>query len=436
MKLFAVVVFLSVAMNESVFSQDFFPCNAGFQAPADLNMSACVLVDVNNDGKNDIVGVRAQGPVALLAGASGQFSVVYSTGTATGGITGSTACADFNNDGKIDIARSSYENNTPSLAKVVVNFGTGTGSFTTEVVLSIGNWATEVEVGDIDGDGDNDIICGTETTGIRVWKSNGNGTFSASATYTSGNINRQMILTDINGDNRPDLVVINETENRFSVLLNSGTGTFPTRTIYTSGNYPTGLLVADLDNDGDRDVAIAHRFTNEIRIFKNSGTGTLTAWQTIADPIGGSVGQIVSGDFDGDGDTDFTCISGYGQPHKWRNFKNTAGVFAGGATELGTANGWTVIVGKLDADLKPDLLSCENSTGTTIGTFRSFHTLCPCPGDINLNSIVDAVDLAMVLTSWGTNGTGGEFDADITNDGIVGGADITVVFSGWGPCPN
>ena len=58
-----------------------------------------------------------------------------------------------------------------------------------------------------------------------------------------------------------------------------------------------------------------------------------------------------------------------------------------------------------------------------------------CPGDINLNSIVDAVDLAMVLTSWGTDGTGGEFDADITKDGIVGGADITVVFSGWGICP-
>ncbi len=77
-----------------------------------------------------------------------------------------------------------------------------------------------------------------------------------------------------------------------------------------------------------------------------------------------------------------------------------------------------------------------NSAGGIIVDDISVIEIDPCPGDINLNSVVDAVDLAMVLTSWGTNGTGGEFDADITNDGIVGGADITVVFSGWGPCPN
>jgi len=395
----------AIAISEGAVAQSFFPCNFTFQAPDSMNMSACVVVDVNNDGKKDIVGVRAQGPVALLAGAFGQFSVVYSTGTATGGITGSTACGDFNNDGNVDIARSSYENNNPSLAKVVVNFGNGTGSFTTEVILAIGNWATEVEVGDIDGDGDIDIVCGTETTGIRVWKSNGNGTFSAAATYTSGSINRQMTLTDINGDNRPDLIVSNETEDRFSVLLNSGTGTFPTRTIYVSGDYPTGLFVEDLDNDGDRDVAIAHRYTNEIRFFKNSGNGTLTAWQTVADPIGGPVSMIVPGDFDGDGDIDFTCVSGYGQPHKWRNFTNTAGVFAGGVTQAGTAtSGWTVIVGKFDSDQKPDLLSCENSTGTTIGTFKGFVTTCPpCFGDVTGDGVVNGDDLAGVLSSWGSS---------------------------------
>ena len=58
----------------------------------------------------------------------------------------------------------------------------------------------------------------------------------------------------------------------------------------------------------------------------------------------------------------------------------------------------------------------------------------PCPGDINLNSIVDAVDLAMVLTSWGTSGS--EYPrADVNHDGVVNGPDLGALLGGWGFCP-
>ena len=58
----------------------------------------------------------------------------------------------------------------------------------------------------------------------------------------------------------------------------------------------------------------------------------------------------------------------------------------------------------------------------------------PCPGDINLNSIVDAVDLAMVLTSWGTSGS--EYPrADVNHDGVVNGPDLGALLGGWGLCP-
>ena len=58
----------------------------------------------------------------------------------------------------------------------------------------------------------------------------------------------------------------------------------------------------------------------------------------------------------------------------------------------------------------------------------------PCPGDINLNSVVDAVDLAMVLTSWGTSG--GDYPrADVNQDGVVNGPDLGALLGGWGICP-
>ena len=58
----------------------------------------------------------------------------------------------------------------------------------------------------------------------------------------------------------------------------------------------------------------------------------------------------------------------------------------------------------------------------------------PCLGDITGNYIVNSVDLAIVLSAWGSSG--GEFaGTDINQDGIVNATDLTVLLSSWGPCP-
>ncbi len=58
----------------------------------------------------------------------------------------------------------------------------------------------------------------------------------------------------------------------------------------------------------------------------------------------------------------------------------------------------------------------------------------PCPGDVNESGVVNAVDISMILSSWGTNG--GKFPRTDTNqDGIVDAQDLAVVLGGWGNCP-
>lgn len=57
-----------------------------------------------------------------------------------------------------------------------------------------------------------------------------------------------------------------------------------------------------------------------------------------------------------------------------------------------------------------------------------------CRADITGNGHVDGLDLAALLSAWGTSG-GGEFEADIDRDGIVGGIDLSFVLGGWGQCP-
>lgn len=58
----------------------------------------------------------------------------------------------------------------------------------------------------------------------------------------------------------------------------------------------------------------------------------------------------------------------------------------------------------------------------------------PCAGDITGNGGVDAIDLAVILGLWGTDGQG-EFDADVNDDLMVDGLDLGALLGSWGPCP-
>ncbi len=54
-----------------------------------------------------------------------------------------------------------------------------------------------------------------------------------------------------------------------------------------------------------------------------------------------------------------------------------------------------------------------------------------CP-DLSGNGEIDSLDLAMLLTGWGT--VGGEFGGDVNADGVVDGADLSILLLAWGPC--
>jgi hypothetical protein len=80
---------------------------------------------------------------------------------------------------------------------------------------------------------------------------------------------------------------------------------------------------------------------------------------------------------------------------------------------------------------------CDNTQWNIVGDFTSEGAgtdVCDCLGDIDGNGLVNAVDIAALLSVWGTDG-GIYPRADGNFDGTISAQDITILLSSWGACP-
>ena len=111
-----------------------------------------------------------------------------------------------------------------------------------------------VAVGDLDGDGDLDILVGSHSTSTRLYRNDGTGFFTEETTGRIDSLNaRALAVADVNGDGHAD--VIASKPPRDEVFLNDGTGHFTAvpPVPETTGDHRE-VTVADIDNDGDVDL--------------------------------------------------------------------------------------------------------------------------------------------------------------------------------------
>ncbi|MDO7849286.1 FG-GAP-like repeat-containing protein [Hymenobacter sp. M29] len=329
------------------------------------------VVDVNGDGRPDLISANAGNStvsVRLASGAAGGFATTK-TDFAAGSGARLIAVVDVNADGRPDLITSDFDDSAVS-----VRLASGAaGSFsTTRTSYASGSGTYGLSVVDVNGDGRPDLITsnfGSGTASVRL-ASGAAGSFDATKTdYVSGNSPRSVLAADVNGDGRPDLITTNEGDGTVSVRLASGAaGSFSaTKTDYASGSSPRSAVVADVNADGRPDLVTVNNGSNTVSVRLASGAAgsfdaTKTDYATGAAPSGVSVV-----DANVDGRPDLVSANDGGSTASVRLASGAAGSFSATKADFATDGGPTfVTLVDVSADGLLDLITSNYAGSVSV----------------------------------------------------------------------
>ena len=246
-----------------------------FQPPVSYSPGGAALslevADVNDDGKLDIVVANPDGFVGVLLG-NGDGTFQPAQTYASGG-TGSYSVAvlDVNSDGKLDVVVSDlcFTGDCSIPGGVSVLLGNGDGTFKPAVTYPSQGFAIFVAAADFNDDGKPDLAVTNEGSpgAIAVLLGNGDGTFQSAVTYSAGAGPSAVAIADVNGDGNLDLVVALESgPNSYNpgtgaagVLLGNGNGTFQSMEAFGTQAYVSEFVaVADVNGDGRPDALVVN----------------------------------------------------------------------------------------------------------------------------------------------------------------------------------
>ncbi len=275
-----------------------------------LNPAAIVIADFNGDGKPDIAVANsgASSVTVLLGNGSGGFTAAAGSPFAVGSEPIGIVAADFNRDGKADLVTA---NNLDQSLTVLL--GTGSGGFVTArgSPALLGSAPVAIASGDFDLDGKADIVTAAFTGKVSVIFGNGAGGFSNVRSFAAGTTPQFVAVADLNGDGKPDLVTANFGGNNVSVLLGDGSGGFAPApgSPVTVGTNPRAVALVDLNGDGKPDILTANVGNDTLSVLLGTGSGTFTAAGGSPFAAGSTPFALATGDFNSDGRTDVAVVN-------------------------------------------------------------------------------------------------------------------------------
>ncbi|MBL7943297.1 MAG: VCBS repeat-containing protein, partial [Flavobacteriales bacterium] len=275
--------------------------------------------DLDNDGDIDVLGTSYSADMAMWFAndGSGVFSAPVTLASASNAKF--VTAADVNNDGDVDVFVGG------GLFKYYIeNLGAGTFSAAVQVGGDQSIW-DYLAPGDMDGDGDLDLVTST----LKVHAFNGS-TYAAGvsvfteigADYThayqldgTGHLELLMgdgdfvyyflneennevfaetqtisteidglayaVAADINGDGLNDVITCSSNDQKLAWYAGDGNGNFGAQQVIDNSlDSPFYLDIADLDNDGDNDILLTtglYELSADVAFYRNEGSGNFSA---------------------------------------------------------------------------------------------------------------------------------------------------------------
>ncbi len=217
------------------------------------------------------------------------------------------ASGDIDGDGDFDLVVANSASNS-----VTVLLNNGGGRFDTQIeVAPLGAFASPegITLGDMDADGDLDLaVANFNSNSVSIFLNDGSGSFVYQGNLLVGQNPKDVVIGLIDGDLYGDLVVANSLDDTVGVFLHNGDATFTDAGSFAGGDVAQRLGLGDMDSDGDLDVVVVGDRT--VKILKNDGAGVLT--ESLSETIDVGPRDLAIGDVDGDGDLDIVVANRLG----------------------------------------------------------------------------------------------------------------------------
>lgn len=313
--------------------------------------------DFDGDGKADLAIIADNDIHVRLATSFGQDNPLQT------GLGGSLINAnDLDGDGSPDLLVANFVGMNQ---QVTTLRNLGNGSFAAPVVHATYELLLSLTSADFNGDGKADFATATSLS-VGVHMNNGNGTFAAKVEYAPNDSPSSVDAGDFNGDGHIDLVLTSRAARKLVVLFNNGQGVFSNRFEHTLNHSPASFAIADFNGDGSSDIAIAG---DRIEMLLNNGMGafisaTEMSWNK--GPI-----DLIATDLNGDGIMDLaTTNSSPPSMTTWLNQGN--GTFGDPTWYVAGMQPGDLVATDVDGDAMLDL-AFANSGDATV---RIIHKSC------------------------------------------------------------
>lgn len=318
----------------------------------DQTIGSPVIIDMNNDDKPDVValernGFGTTGDLVLHLNTSQTDAISFDSIQFNIRGIGVPTVGDLDQDGDLDIVLGQWNGMT---AVIVGLYNQGNLEFQIDTLAADDLYRHDLA--DLDGDGDLDLVSSNrDFKYFNIYENEGNGDFTLINEHSESDF-RKIVLQDFDNDGDIDIVVgfNNFFDSKFDLWRNNGDATFEITNITESSFGNMGdFVVTDFDKDGNFDIVFFGRNTSSLRIISQPSIGTYEEEELIT--ADNAIAGFSLANFDSENGKDI-LIGGENQEGITFYLNSDSGPFDFEASELvsGISPGVFIRPGDLDGD--------------------------------------------------------------------------------------